>query len=325
MNLSDIAREAGVSVATASKAFSGSREISEETRERIFAVARAAGVFDRYNKNRFKKRVFAVIAPELVSEYYGATLTMLSEEIAAVGGVMLTSMAGFNTDAERELFCYYADYCHADGIILLQNHVDHKNPSNTPAVAFSSKKRTHVDSIHIEIERPISEAIAHLKALGHTAIGFAGEHLTVSKEEAFRTAMRKAALPLPTHAVKVSNARFEAAGVEIAEKWLAEGTLPTAVLAAYDYIAIGIIKRLTEAGLRVPEDVSVIGMDDISTASYLPVALSSIATNTARACHEAVSLLVKQMDNQYYRTRERIVIPSTFIPRASSGRVKKEE
>ena len=101
MNLTDIARAAGVSVATASKAFSGSREISEETRGRVFAVARKAGVFDRYNKNKFEKRVFAVIAPELVSELYGEALTLLSREIEAVNGVMLTSMANFDADAER--------------------------------------------------------------------------------------------------------------------------------------------------------------------------------------------------------------------------------
>ena len=64
MNLSNIAKKAGVSVSTVSKAFSGSREIGEATRQRIFDIARAEGCFDKYNKNPFSKPVIAVICPE---------------------------------------------------------------------------------------------------------------------------------------------------------------------------------------------------------------------------------------------------------------------
>ena len=65
MNLSMIAKLAGVSVSTASKAFAGSREISAETRERIFQIARENGCFDKYIKSKYKKKVIAVIYPEL--------------------------------------------------------------------------------------------------------------------------------------------------------------------------------------------------------------------------------------------------------------------
>ena len=322
MNLTDVAEKAGVSVSTASKAFSGSADISKDTRERVYAAAKKLGVFDRYNKNKFDKRVVAVIVPELISEYYSTHLTLLTHEIEAAGGIVLTSTANFDAEKERELFRYYANYCHADGIILLQNMTEHSNESNTPAVAFSNERRKNLDSISIDLSQGISDAISHLMALGHTHIGFASEPLTKAKATSFINAMREINLPVPPHAVKESTTRFEAAGAEIVQKWLDEGNLPTAVIAAYDYIAIGIIKELTRVGFSVPHDISVIGMDDISLAPFLETSLSSIATNIEQACHKAVALLFKKMENQFYRTRESIVIPARFIARESTGAVK---
>ncbi len=322
MNLTDVAHAAGVSVATASKAFSGSADIGRETRERVFAAAHKLGVYDRYNKNKFEKHVVAIITPEVVSEYYNARLTLLTHKIEEAGGIVLTSISHFNAKKERELFSYYADYCHVDGIILLDNMVDHKHSGHIPAVAFSAIPWQHIDSICVDLSDGLRKAVEHLRALGHTRIGFASEPLTKAKVENFQSIMKEADLPLPPHAIQTSEARFEAAGAEMARKWLSDGTLPTAIIAAYDYIAIGIIKELTRAGLSVPHDVSVIGMDDLSMNPYLETSLSSIATEREQSCKKAVDLIFKKMENQYYRTRERIIIPATFIPRESTGKAK---
>lgn len=96
MNLETLAKLAEVSVGTVSKAFSGSKEISEDTKERIFALAKEHGCFDKYNKNRFDKKVIAVICPELNSEYYSATVTLLNREITLRGGIMSVSTTDFS-------------------------------------------------------------------------------------------------------------------------------------------------------------------------------------------------------------------------------------
>ena len=100
MNLNTLAKLCGVSAATVSKAFSGSEEISEDTRNKIFEIAKQHGVYDRYNKNKYDKKVIAVICPELNSDYYNKYVTLLDKEITALGGIMTVSVSNFDADRE---------------------------------------------------------------------------------------------------------------------------------------------------------------------------------------------------------------------------------
>lgn len=325
MNLKMLAEAAGVSIGTVSKAFSGSDEISESTRERIFALARKYGCFDTYNKNRFPKKVIAVLCPEIQSEHYTAIVTRLDEEIHAHGGISLLSATAFSAENERELFRYYASYCKADGIILVNPTARINNAVRVPAVNLmpgsQAAKSQNIDQIESDMSDSIREAVAYLKGLGHTRIGFAGEKKTSSKLEQFKKALAAEDLVLDEAFVRVSSQRFEKAGEECMEAFLRLETRPSAVIAAYDRIAIGLIKRLKREGLSVPRELSVIGMDDISVVPYLDPPLCSIRTNTDNACRIAVELIMKKIENRYYSTRQKISVPSEFIVRDSCGAV----
>lgn len=320
MNLTTLAKLAGVSVATVSKAFSGSREISEETREKIFSIAREHNCFDKYNKNKFDKKVIAVIAPELGSDYYNTILSILNREITEQNGIMTVSIGNFSAEKENELFAYYSSYCKADGIIIVAPKSIIKNDERIPAVTIGHLKSSeNVDLIRLDMREAIHDAVAYLKSKGHTKIGFVGEALTLSKLNAFRAAMCEELLPVRNEWMKTVNERFEKAGILATDQLLAEKEMPTAILAAYDYIAIGIIKRLKQKGYRVPEDISVIGMDDISIAPFLETSLSSIRTHTEDACRTAVELIMKKTKNQYFCSKNEITYFAEFIPRSSSG------
>jgi LacI family repressor for deo operon, udp, cdd, tsx, nupC, and nupG len=325
MNLNTLAKFAGVSVATVSKAFSGSDEISEETRAKIFSLAREHGCFDKYNKNKFDKKVIAVIAPELNSDYYTAFLTILDRELTEHGGIMTVSPSNFSHEREAELFAYYSSYCKADGIIVIGSGELIKNPFMIPSVCIGgSGKNDRIDSIRLNLKRAMEDAITYLKCHGHREIGFVGEQLTTLKREHFLESLQQLELPVCREWIRVSNERFERAGVGVMEAWLSEGTpLPTAIVAAYDQIAIGIIQTLKKHGIRVPEDISVIGSDEIPVANYLETSLSTIRTHTDTACRMAVELITKKIDNPHYSPRQSITLYSEFIPRETSSKAKK--
>ena len=322
MNLSQLAKAAGVSVATVSKAFSGSDEISDATRQRIFELARQNGVFDRYNKHRFSKPIIAVICPEFVSNYYEVFVAKTEQELQRHGGLVIASATDFDVTRERELFNYYAHYCRVDGIVLIDSHTAVENPKLVPTVAIDLGQNHHVDTVQLDLCAAMDEAVAYLRRNGHVRIGFAGERLTDIKQKIFTEAMQKAGLPLLPEWVKISDARFAAAGEQAAEAWLAEGTLPSAVVAAYDDLAVGFQHALAQHGLSVPRDVSLIGMDDMSFSPYVEPPLSSINMHIEEACRRAVEVLLRKRDNQFYSPRGETVLTATFVPRGSVGPAK---
>lgn len=208
MNLETLAKLAEVSVGTVSKAFSGSKEISEDTKDRIFALAKEHGCFDKYNKNRFEKKVVAVLCPEIKSEYYTTIATLLERQITSHGGIMLLSTTEFSEEREMTLFSYYASYCKADGIITINQSAAIDNTFHVPAVAIlptgNAVKSKNIDCIVSDKPNAIEQAIAYLKGLGHTQIGFVGEYLTMAKLDSFKTALRKCGLSVEERFVGIS-------------------------------------------------------------------------------------------------------------------------
>ena len=322
MNLSMLAKLCGVSAATVSKAFSGSGEISEETRNKIFEIAKEHGVYDRYNKNKYDKKVIAVLCPELNSDYYNNFVTILDKEITAHGGIMTVSVTNFDEEREKTLVSYYCSYCKADGIITINQKADVNEFLNIPIVAIGPSQSANVKE-RITYTNVLGDVVGYLKKNGHTDIGFVGEPLTVSKINAFKESLRHHLLPLNEKYIRTSDLRFEDAGIEVMDKWFESGeVLPTAIVAAYDYIAIGIIKSITRHGLKVPDDISVVGMDGINIGNYLETTLSSISNNSVLCCRKASEIIMKKIKDPLYR--EDVEIPSEFIVRASSGRAKRK-
>ena len=323
MTLRKLASLAGVSVSTVSKAFSDSGEISNETKQRIFAVARREGCFEKYYKGKYQKDIIAVICPEICSEYYSQILTCLEKEINAMGAVMVVSISHFDRTREKQLFEYHSFLQKTDGVIVIGDGCGIINTSYIPAVAVGNTQRLkNIDSVGIDVKKALKQAVAYLKKNGHRKIGFAGEMRTAFKCQEFICAMEESGLTAERDWIYISEERFEAAGRDCAQMILNCKERPTALIAAYDYIALGIIQQLRESSLRVPEDFSLIGMDDISAASYTGVELTSIRTPVEDLCRVVLKLLKRKMKNPYACCTNVIQVSSELIVRNT---VKKRE
>lgn len=319
MTLQRLAELSGVSVGTISKAFSGSGEISERTREKIFRIAREHDCFDKYYKAPREHPLVALMFPEPESEYYAKSIGILEGALKERGADVIVAFTRFDPEVAARIFRELAYRMKVDGVIMSGWGGLIKNSDELPLINISnSGRRPHnADTVKVDIEGGILSLVQTVKAYGHRRVGFIGESLTLLKEEMLRRALRTAGLPVYDEYITMADGRFEEAGERGMRTLIERGELPSVIVTAYDRIAYGAIRYARKCGLRIPDDVSFVGMDDISSASYLNIPLSSLHTDFETACPIIVELLFKRMDNRHYRSRTAITVPVTLRIRES--------
>ncbi len=313
MNLSKLAQLANVSVSTVSKAFSDSNEISEQTKELIFSVAKENNCFDKYYKPRYSKKVIAVICPEIIGIHYSQMATYLSNEISSHDGTMLISVSDFSKKKQDELIDYYTRFVHADGIIIIEPSDIIKNNTDIPIVQIGSDNDSkNVDCVNVVIDEAMKDALAHIKCKGLKHIGFIGETYAVPEYDFFTDGMSKNGLVADKKYVVISNKRFYDAGYYGMDELIRKKNVPEVVFAAYSHIAVGIMQRIKEEKLSVPEDISVICMDDIPCVPYSDLKLSSIKMHFDELCATALDILYQKIEKKYIRAKRCITVTREF-------------
>lgn len=309
MTLEKLAALAGVSLGTVSKAFSGSKEISEKTRQKIFSIAKETNCYNKYMKNEFSKKVVAFIVPEFKSAYYVDIAVYLEEELKNKGFLTVICSSNFDEKTELDFIEYFNAKKNCVGIIMINARSAVPKDITIPVVVIGGVSlNQNVDRISIDFLSGLDKAIRHLKENGHTKIAFLSENLTKTKEELFKKAMNKNCLHVNSDYLVRSSNRFEQAGIDGAKHIFSLPNPPTAAIAAYDYIALGAIKYAKEHGKKVPDDLSIIGMDDISMAAHSSIDLSSIKSNIKEVCDIAIDLLLKKIDSKFFTLRQHISV-----------------
>jgi LacI family transcriptional regulator len=170
----------------------------------------------------------------------------------------------------------------------------------------------------------IHAAIDHLAALGHNKIAFLSGprklHSAVTRENDFRTAMAAAGVPMQKKWIVECDHTLKG-GVAGFEKLQAQATRPTAILCSNDMTAIGVLRAAYMAGLRVPDDLSVIGLDDISFAEYTLPPLTTIRlsrTELAHAAFEALRLHAEDAANP--KMQREFLVSTSLVVRGSTGK-----
>lgn len=315
MTLKELATLANVSQSTVSKAFSNAKDVSKETREYIFKLAREHHCYEKFHKGNYFKKIIAVICPEIKSERYHRLATYLETLLADMGATMVLSLSHFDSATEEALYYYHAHYQKVDGIIIIESCATLKDDSNVPTVRIDSPH-------HSFSQNAINDAVKYLIDMGHRKIGFIGEKLASTRLNRFRIAMKNHLLPIREEYIVISEERFETGGYHCMEKLLKLEEPPTAVIAAYDYMALGALGCINDHGLSVPEDISLIGQDNIQLSSFIKPALTSISIPYQEQCELAVSLLQKKMQNKYYTEAQESVLNETLITRSSVKNIK---
>lgn len=324
MTLTKIAKLAGTTLPTVSKAFSGSKEISEKTREKIFNIAKELGCFDKYYKAPRKQPLIALMVPEIESECYGICSDVFEREFYKRGADTIVACTRFDAEREERLFRELAYGLRVDGIILWGSGRAIKNPDKIPLIVFdeTGSQVSNADLVGVDLTVAMVRLIKTIKEYGHTRVGFLGERLTLGKEVRLKKAMRKLGIPIRKEYFYTSEKRFAEAGEEGMRTLIERGNLPSVIITAYDQIAYGAMKYARDMGYKIPEDISFVGMDDITATSYFEIPLSSIHIGYEESCKEICELMFAKIDNKHYKQREKITVPVEVNIRESLRKIK---
>lgn len=289
MTLTDVAREADVSVATVSRAFKHPERLSERTRERVLRAAIQVNYPVTTPGNGL---VFAIIAAEtfnpVFSQYIGAV-----DEQAWQGGHRIL-LAGTAQDPVREREAIVALRPHADGILLLspRSQADQIRDcvGSTPVVVSNGASSDYWPTVLMAADAGIAQAIEHLAALGHTHVAFAPGPANSWATQNRLAAMQEHCEIRGMRLTVVGNqAPTVQGGLGAAAAVAASGA--TAVVGYNDFVALGLRSGLQSMGLVCPGDISIIGIDNGDFAMVSEPPLASITTNIYQSASRAFSLL----------------------------------
>ncbi len=276
MTLSKLARLANVAVSTASKAFSMSDDINEQTREEIFRVARENGCFKKFFNAKYPKFVIALICPEVDSRHYSELCRYLQQRLQTRGCEICISSTEFSAAVTADMIEYYEKYSSVDAIILIDPPATVLPPHETPIISLGSRAHNADVTLCLDYMTALKSALTDFKAAGISHIGFIGEPHTVTKLSAFKSAVSEIYGFTEEKYISVSDLRFEKGGCAAARALYSRGTLPEAIICAYDDMALGAMRFFHDNGISVPDDIKVIGMDNILHSEYFVPSLSTI-------------------------------------------------
>ncbi len=329
--LKDVAQLAGVSTATVSYALSGKRMISEETKQRINrAIAQLDYVPDLNARSLSMRdsKLIGVVVPQtepgdrlmFQNSFYSEALGSI-EYCARQHGYHILISA---TDA-NESYLTLAKQRNLDGIIVIGMYPDEfyqqMKKTQIPIVLIDSYCNDHYyNNIRIDDAYGSYMATKHVLDCGHREtvffVGQLKENGVMKKRLAgYRQALEEYGLPYREENVFEGQIDYES-GVRMAAKLAASNLPATAVVAAADILAIGAVKGFYDAGLRVPEDISIIGFDDLEISQYLAPGLTTVRQQISMKGQRAVELLLEHIADPSLSKQEEI-LPLKLIERGS--------
>ncbi|NKN37446.1 LacI family transcriptional regulator [Agrobacterium sp. a22-2] len=334
----DVARRAGVSPSTVSRALSNPEKVAPETLEIVAHAVEAVGytinVAARNLRQQRTQAVF-VLVPDLSSPLFSEILAGVASVLTAAGYSMFVGdQSAHNSPGGKIDLLSYMNRSRCDGVIVLGGDniavrlLDRADVVNVPLVcAFDWPQSLPFPHISTDNAQGGRLAVDHLHDLGHRKIGHirgnAANFAARRREEGMRQRMRELELPIREDWFLNGDFRFDA-GVGAAAVWLAmpASDRPTAVFCCSDEIAIGFIGSLQRAKIEVPKDVSIIGFDGIKFGAHLSVPLTTVAIPLLDVGVFSAETLVKAIRTAAARPPaveqpSRLILPVQLVERDS--------
>lgn len=324
-NIRRVAELAGVSVATVSRTLKNPDVVAPATRERVQAAVAAANYRPNGMAVQFRSRRtgnLVVLVPLIANSFFARVIAGIQQAAQAAGyRVLLCDTAG-DERRERE----YAELVYArqaDGVIQLRAFDPFAGEGDIPPVVNACEVLAEHTWPKVRLDnRAAARCLTeHLLALGHRRIalikGPEDSPLTLERLAGYQEALTQAGIALDPGLLHEGDFTL-AAGAAAAKALLALPERPTALFCCSDEMAIGALQVLRRSGLRVPEDISLAGFDDIAFAAYTEPPLTTIAQPAEAFGQRAVAMLLEVLNGGTPAARE-VVLPFELKVRGSTG------
>ncbi|OKK22268.1 LacI family transcriptional regulator [Streptomyces sp. CB00455] len=327
--MADVARVAGVSHQTVSRVLNGAPHVRPGTRERVLAAIRELD----YRPNVAARTLVTRRSQTLGVVSFGSALygpaSMLDgiEQAARSAGyfVSVASIRSLDTRSVQEAVDRLRDQG-VEGIVVIAPQTSAESAiaqlsTAVPVVAVGAGSGSRVPTVSVDNEAGARAVTRHLLDLGHATVhhisGPPGWLETTTRETGWRTALERAGARVPpVHPGDWSARAGYEAGLRIAGD-----PAVTAVFCANDHLALGLLRALYEAGRAIPEDMSVVGFDDIAEAGYFAPPLTTVRQDFAVLGRRALELLVEELTgpDRAEQPRGHVLVPADIVLRRSTG------
>ena len=325
-SIGDVAALAGVSAQTVSRVSTGSPSVRPATRERVLKAMTELG----YTPNRAARalRVGTVESIGIVTQRLSRTgdgVTAAAVATAAQERGYSVSLVEVPEPDPEELrkATHRLSNTALDGLVMVRaGHTTADAlplPPSLPVVVADSRLAGHYPSVVCNEAHGTEDAVTHLLGLGHRTVhhiaGSPDAHPATVRMATWRRRLAAAGIAAPEPLIGdwTPNSGYELG------RTLAEDPSVTAVFCANDEMAFGLIRALHEAGLSVPDDVSVVGIDDIPLSEFSHPPLTTVSLDYERLGRELVRVLAEQLSGHAGPTIPRVVLPTKLLVRASTG------
>ncbi|WP_461021207.1 LacI family DNA-binding transcriptional regulator [Thalassiella azotivora] len=318
----DVARECGVAASTVSRAFSRPGRVNPGTAARIHEAAQRLG----YRTNPLARavttgrtRMVGVVVSDVTNPVYFPVVRGVEAAAAERDLTVLLTDAQESARTERSGIDRALPL--VDGLLLAGSRMSDaaiRATAQQVPVVVCNRPVAGVASVVTDNARGVRRAVEHLGELGHTTVTYlAGPEASWADGARWR-AVQEATLELDLRAVRVGPTTPTVSGGVAAVDALARQR-PTAVLAYNDLLAIGVLRGLAQAGVGVPDEVSVVGFDNIFGSDFCTPALTTVAAPLLALGSEALTHLAAQLDGVPPRTGAPTVLPARLVIRESTG------
>ena len=333
VTIKDIAKEAGVSVATVSHVINETRFVSDELQERVKKIMEKLDYYPNLMAGSLRRKrtnTIGLIVPDNSNPLF-AELSRAIEDLGFSSGysVMLCNSA---YDFDKELkYIRTLRSKRVDGLIIIPTTTksDHINQlvENKVHVVVLDRTGTGVkaDMVSVDNFQGAHDATMHLINSGHCCIGYIDRPFdlphSLDRVHGYSKALEDKGIKLQKGLIVKGGFSYED-GAKAMQILLKQKPIPTAVIAFNDITAIGAIRAIKDQRLKVPEDISIIGFDDIPQSSYTIPRLTTVHFPKYKMAEAAYKLLTEKIEGSVSEEGVRVILPTRLIIRNSTSKVK---